>query len=306
MWLAVIAVATGLAGLLCAMLMGVTVIGVCRYGDGYSSFFYRFQTLDTLGKIKKMAGVYLGLLNKFVGEDVGFKHEGLVPKHKFFGLYIEHLLLFYWMVATILVLSFRPVEPPSEHTSSLLQAGAFFTLLSINVLSDSVSLLWTKRCIALLATPSSPVSIGSVLYILFQDVLVSVGLLFLVQLASNALYAFEIGRTDAILDYMLNWRTALAPYVLADQNFANWRIPGQLLITLFSAFIPTAFFYFICLCIVFLKLLHTALFFVFDVFNIDPARRKRRICNPLSYVGSLAGILSLALTSIKFVLDYVR
>jgi hypothetical protein len=306
MWLVVLAVVIGLGGFICALLLGVTVIGVCQYGDRYSRFLNRFQALDALGKIKEMAEIYLSLLNKFVGKDVGFKHEGLVPRHKFFGLYIEHLLLFYWMAATILVLTFRPVEPLSENTSSLLQAGAFFTLLSINVLGDSASLLWTKRCIALLATPSEPVSVRRLFWILFQDIIVAVGLLLFVQLVSNALYAVEIGRTNEILKYMLDWRTAFKQYVPADANFADWSIPGQLIITFFSAFIPTAFFYFVCLLIVFLKPVHAAISFIFGLFNIDLSKRRRQTCNQLSYAGTLASIFGLALVSIKFVFDNVR
>jgi len=305
MWLVTVAAALGAVGFVSAILMGVTLVGVCRYGDRYPRFFDRFRTLGALAKIREMAGIYLKILNAFVGREVGFKHEGLVPKNRFFGLYIEHLLLIYWFVGTILVLSFRPVEPFGEHTNSLLQAGEFFALLSINVLSDAASILWTKRCIALLATPAVPVSLGRLLIILLQDILVAVVLMFVVQLISNGLYAIQIGRTDAIFSYMFDWRTAFRLYAPVDPTFSNWRFPGQLVITC-STYIPSLFFYLICLVVLFLKPFHSLLSLILGLMNIDMPKRKRHNCNPVTYVSSLAGIFGFALFSVKFFLDAIR
>jgi hypothetical protein len=305
MWLITVAAALGVVGFVSAILMGVTVVGVCRYGDRYARFFTRFTALSMLAKIKEMAGIYLRILNAFVGREVGFKHEGLVPKNKFFGLYIEHLLLIYWFIGTILVLSFRPIEPVGEHTNSLLQAGAFFALLSINVLSDAASILWTKRCIALLATPAVPVSIGRLFVILLQDILVAVALMFVVQLISNGLYAIQIGRTDAIFSYMFDWRTAFRLYAPVDPTFSNWRFAGQLVITC-STYIPSLLFYLICLVILFLKPFHSLLSLILSLMNVDTTNRRRRNCNPVTYVSSLAGISGFALLSMKLLLDAIR
>ena len=164
----------GLAGFFSSMFMGVTVVGVCRYGARYRRFFERLKTLGTLATIREMARVYLAGLNGFLGPSVGFKQEGVLEKSKYLGPYVEHLLLFYWVSATVLVLSFRPVEPPVEPSSSLLLAAAFVVLLTINVASDAISLLWTKRCIALLSLPKNSLTFKRLLTVLAQDIAVAV------------------------------------------------------------------------------------------------------------------------------------
>src|ERR1700730_572668 len=123
--------AASLAFFFGSLFMGVNVVGVCRYGRRYRDFFDRLRPLGTLATIKEMARVYLKALNKFLGPMVGIKQDGVLEKSKYFGLYIEHLFLLYWVGATILVFSFRPVEPQSETTSSLQQAAAFAFLLTI-------------------------------------------------------------------------------------------------------------------------------------------------------------------------------
>ncbi len=305
MWL--VSLVAALIGFVSALLMGVTVVGVCRYGDRYPRFFERLKTLGALATIKEMARVYLKLINKFIGTNVGFKQEGVLPETKFFGLYLEHLLLIYWVIGTILVMSFRPVEPFGQNTNSLREAGAFFVLLSINVLSDAISLLWTKRCIALLAIPTVPVSLPRLLWILLQDILVAVALMFVVQFISNGLYAIQIGRPEQFMRYLLDPGTAFLLYAPVDPNFSHWRVPGQLFITC-STYLPSLLFYITCLIIVMLKPFYAALFALFDIFNIDVTRTRtrRRNCNQLNYLGSLAGIFAFAFVSIKFFLEAIR
>src|SRR5580704_17662222 len=132
---------TALLGFFGSLLMAVTIVGVCRFGERYRHFFERLKKLGTLDSVKEMSKVYFALLNKFIGEDVGIEQPGVVDKAKYLGLSIEHLLLIYWIGGTVLVLAFRPVEPTAETVDSLQQAGAFAILLTINILSDAASLL---------------------------------------------------------------------------------------------------------------------------------------------------------------------
>ncbi len=125
--------AASLAIFFSSMFMGVNVVGVCKYGRRYRDFFDRIRPLGTLATTKEIARLYLKGLNKFLGPTVGMKQEGVLEKSKYFGLYIEHLFLLYWVGATFLVFTFRPVEPQSETTSSVQQAAAFVFLLTINI-----------------------------------------------------------------------------------------------------------------------------------------------------------------------------
>jgi hypothetical protein len=217
--------ALALVGFFSALLMGVTVVGVCRYGDRYRSFFDGLNTLGALATIKEMSHIYFAILNKFLGPNVGFKQRGILKRSKYFGPYIEHLLLIYWFAATILVLSFRPVESSGQNSSSLLQAGAFITLLSINVLSDAISLLWTKRCIAILVQRNIPLTLKRLFKALSQDIAVAVILMVVAQFISNGLYAIQIGRPEEFITYMFDIRTAIKPYRPTDPGLSSFEFP---------------------------------------------------------------------------------
>jgi len=284
-----------LFGFLCSLFMGVTVVGVCRYGTRYRTFFDRLRTLGTLATIKEMARVYLKALNKFLGPTVGLKQEGVLQKSKFIGPYIEHLFLLYWMVATILVFSFRPVEPQSDTTSSMQQAAAVVCLLTINIVSDAISLIWTKRCIALLTMPGVPITLSRLLKILTQDIVVAVVLMVLVQLVSNALYAVQIGRTSEAFSYMFDVRTATKPYHITDPSFSHIYVPGQLVITC-STYIPSILFYLTCLIIVCLMPFYRLLVWLLSVFNLETGRDNPP-CSQLNFIGLLTGISAAAMAS---------
>ncbi|MGT2502312.1 hypothetical protein ACVOMS_18635 [Bradyrhizobium guangxiense] len=287
--------AIGLAGFVVSMFMGVTVVGVCRYGATYRRFFERLKTLGTLETIKEMAGVYLVVLNKFLGPKVGFKQQGVLEESKYLGPYIEHLLLLYWVSATILVLSFRPVEPSTESTSSVMQAAAFIVLLTINVVSDAISLLWTKRCIALLVVPREPVRLRRLITILTQDILVAFLLMIVVQFVSNGLYAVQIGRPSSALSYMFDAYTAFKPYHAVDPAFSNIEFPGQLVITC-TTYLPSLLFYFTCLLIICLLPFYNFLIWILGIFNLESARRATG-CTQVGFIGSLAGVGGLAVGS---------
>src|ERR1700734_4508000 len=109
----------GWVGLVSSLMMAITVVGFCRFGSSYQRFFDRLKRLGTLDTIKEMSRVSFAGLNGFLGKTVGIKQTDVVEKAKYFGLYIEHLLLAYWIGATILVLAFRPVEPAAESADSL-------------------------------------------------------------------------------------------------------------------------------------------------------------------------------------------
>jgi hypothetical protein len=285
----------GLVGFFSSMFMGVTVVGVCRYGTRYRRFFDRLRTLGTLATIKEMARVYLKALNKFLGSTVGLKQQGVLEKLKFIGPYIEHLFLLYWMGATILVFSFRPVEPQSDTTSSIQQAAAVVCLLTINIVSDAISLIWTKRCIALLAVPEVPLTFRKLIRVLAQDILVAAVLMVLVQLVSNGLYAVQIGRTSEAFSYMFDIRTAIKPYHATDPSFSDIHVPGQLVITC-STYIPSIFFYFTCLLIVCLMPFYRLLIWLLGIFNLETGRDIPP-CSQLNFIGLLAGIGGVAMAS---------
>jgi hypothetical protein len=285
----------GLVGFFSSMFMGVTVVGVCRYGTRYQEFFNLLKTLGTLASIKEMARIYLKILNKFLGPNVGFKQDGVLQKTKFFGMYIEHLLLLYWVSVTILVLAFRPAESPFETTNSFLLAAAFVMLLTINVASDAVSLLWTKRCIALLVIPSGSLTLKKLVVVLAQDILVAVILMVLVQLVSSGLYAVQIGRPGEFFKYMFDFRTALKPYVATDPNFSEFQFPGQLVITC-STYIPSFAFYLTCLAIVCLMPFYNFAIWVLGIFNVDQGMRSAK-CTQVGFIGSLVGVGGFAMGS---------
>jgi hypothetical protein len=286
-----------LVGFVCSLFMGITIVGVCRYGDRYRRFFDRLKKLGTLATIKEMSRVYLDLLNKFLGKDVGIRQAGVLVRAKYFGLYIEHLLLLYWIGGTILVLAFRPVEPSTPSASSLLQALAFVVLLTINIFSDAVSLLWTKRCIALLVIPDIPLTTRRLLVVLVQDISVAFALMIFVQLVSNGLYAVQIGHNREFFRYMLDWRTAIKEYHAIDPHFSRIEFPGQLVITC-TTYIPSLLFYLTCLTILCLIPFYRALMFVMEQFDlesaIDRTEYRGQSCSPLGYIGSLTGVLGFA------------
>lgn len=276
-----------------SMFMGVNVVGVCRYGTRYRDFFDRLRPLGTLATIKEMARVYLKALNKFLGPTVGMKQEGVLEKSKYFGLYIEHLFLLYWVGATVLVFTFRPVEPQSAATSSIQQAAAFAFLLTINIASDAFSLIWTKRCIARLVVPKTPLTLKELLNVLGQDILVAALLMVLVQLVSNGLYAVQIGRPAEFLSYMSDPRTALKPYHAIDSDFSAIEFPGQLIITC-TTYIPSLLFYLTCLLIVCLIPFYKLLIWLL---SFNPESRSDIPCSQFNFVTMLAGIGAVAMAS---------
>jgi len=283
-----ISIAVGALGVVAAILMLITVVGVCRFRKGYRRFFDRFRTLHVVPAIREVARIYLVLLNRFLGPDVGFRYEGGLTKTKIVGWYLEHLLLLYWIGGTILVLSFRPADPMSQTSSSLSQAAAFTILLLVNVVSDAVSLLWTKRCIGLLVSPVKDLRLPRALWILAQDILVAVGLMFAVQFVSNGLYAIQIGHSELFFDYMLNPYTALKPYAPVDPRFSYIRFPGQLIITC-TTYVPSLLFYFLCLLILALSPFARLAFWMLYIFRLD---RGTTGCTQLGFIGSIIAVLS--------------
>jgi hypothetical protein len=297
--------AIGLAGFFSSLLMGVTVVGVCRYGDRYHHFFERLRKLGALATIKEMSGVYFAVLNKFLGQDVGLKQPGVLDKPKYFGLYIEHLLLLYWIGSTILVLAFRPVEPMGKSADSLQQAAAFVTLLSINIFSDALSLLWTKRCIAILAgmVPNDPLTTRRLCMVLAQDVGVAIILMFMVQLVSNGLYAIQVGRPDEFYKDMFDITTAVKLYHPNNPRFSGMQFPGQLVITC-TTYLPSLLFYVTCLTILCLVPFYRLLFFIFSIFNLQSPKQVQdsngAACGQLEYIGALVGVFGFGLASLTF------
>ena len=295
----------GWVGFLSSLLMSITLIGVCRYGDRYHHLFEQLRKPGALAAVKVMSCVYFTALNKFLGQNVGFKQTGVVDKSKYFGLYIEHLLLLYWIGATILVLAFRPVEPMAKSADSLQQAAAFVTLLSINIFSDAVSLLWTKRCIAILAgkVPDDPLTTRRLFAVLAQDVGMAIILMFFVQLVSNGLYAIQIGRPEDFFKDMFDFMTAFKLYHPINPRFSEIQFWGQLVITC-TTYVPSLLFYVTCLIILCLIPFYRSLLFVFSLFNLEFSNPTEGAngpaCNQLGYLGSLAGVFGFGLTSLSF------
>ena len=296
----------GWVGLVSSLMMAITVVGFCRFGSSYQRFFDRLKRLGTLDTIKEMSRIYFSVLNSFLGKTVGIKQTGVVEKAKYFGLYIEHLLLVYWIGATILVLAFRPVEPAAESANSLEQAVAFVTLLSINILSDAASLLWTKRCMAIIAgmVPDDPLTTKRLIVVLAQDLGVAILLMLAVQLVSNGLYAVQIGRPDEFFKDMFDCMTAFKPYHPINPKFSGMHFPGQLVITL-STFVPSILFYLICLTILCLIPFYKALFFVLSIFNLKQTGESEAwngaACSQLGYIGSLASVFGIAIGSASLI-----
>jgi hypothetical protein len=292
----------GLAGFFGSLLMAVTIVGVCRFGDCYRGFFEQLKKLGALAAVKKMSQVYFDILNRFLGEDVGIRQPGVVEQAKYRGLYLEHLLLLYWIGATVLVLAFRPVEPETESVDSLQQAGAFLALLLINIFSDAVSLLWTKRCIAILAgmVPNDPLTTRRLFIVLAQDVGMAIILMFMVQLVSNGLYAVQIGRSNEFFKYMFDYMTAIKPYHPTNSRFSEFQIPGQLVITC-TTYAPALCFYATCLIILCLMPFYKILTFVLSLWDGQAANQvpaqPRESCSQVSFAALILGAIASAAAS---------
>jgi hypothetical protein len=290
-----------LLGFFASLLMAVTIVGVCRFGECYRRFFERLKKLGTLDSVKEMSNVYFAILNKFIGKDVGIKQPGVVEKAKYFGLYIEHLLLIYWIGATVLVLAFRPVEPTAETVDSLQQAGAFAILLTINILSDAASLLWTKRCIAILAgkVPNTSLTARRLFVVLAQDISFAAILMVAVQVISNGLYAFQIGRPHEFFKDMTDVWTALKPYHPYNSKFSWFQFPGQLVITC-TTYLPSLLFYVTCLvvwCLMpFYRILILALSICDPKAAIYEHGQPQESCNQVSFAGLVLGAIGSAAT----------
>jgi hypothetical protein len=291
-----------LLGFFSSILAVVTMVGVCRFGPRYRRFFERMKKLGKLARIKKMSQVYFVILNKFIGKDVGFKQSGVVKRAKYFGLYIEHLLLVYWIGATVLVLAFRPVEPMAETVDSIQQASAFATLLTINICSDAVSLLWTKRCIAILAgkVPKTPLTGKRLFFVLGQDIIVAAALMVVVQFISNGLYAFQIGRPEDFFKDMFSFMTAFKPYHPYNSRFSWFQFPGQLVITC-TTYLPSLLFYMICVFIWCQMWIYRILIGVLTFFDPETMKLTRgqplEICNQVSFAGLFLGAIASAAAS---------
>jgi hypothetical protein len=214
-----------------------------------------------------------------------------VEEQKLLGRYVEHLMLFYWFGATVLVLTFRPVETPGPSDSSILQALAFLALLSVNIFTDSWSILWTKRCVACLAVRSAPIFVSEVLKILAQDLVVAAALMVAAQIVSNGLYAVQIGRPTEFFHYMFDPATALKRYAPIDPNFSRFQFPGQLVITC-TTYLPSLFFYMLCVLVVCLKPIYFLSQKILEVLYLG--RRKDR-CSQTQYITLLIGVATFGL-----------
>jgi hypothetical protein len=288
---AVLEAATYSFWLLLAILMAITVVGTCRYSRSYGPFFDALQGARPVEAVEKISGVYLRILNRFLGPGVGLQQRGVVEEQKLLGRYVEHLMLFYWFGATVLVLTFRPVETPGPSDSSILQALAFLALLSVNIFTDSWSILWTKRCVACLAVRSAPISVSEVLKILAQDLVVAAALMVAAQIVSNGLYAVQIGRPTEFFHYMFDPATALKRYAPIDPNFSRFQFPGQLVITC-TTYLPSLFFYMLCVLVVCLKPIYFLSQKILEVLYLG--RRKDR-CSQTQYITLLIGVATFGL-----------
>lgn len=275
-------------GLFIMFLSFITLIGICHFGRAYRRFFNTLTRLDTLAFIKRSAALYLKVLNRFLGTDVGLKQQGVLKKSKYVGRYLERLLLLYWIGGTVLVLSFRPVDDFGQGVNSLAQAAAFVILLTFNVGSDAFSFLWTKRCIAMIAVPRRKLTVKTLFSALAQDIGVAVGLMLLVQLVSNGLYAIQIGRPDEIFRYVIDIRTAIKPYAPVDPRFGTWQIPGQLIITCTGAYIPTFLFYFLSIMILLLHPIYKLAIGALILCRVDPEKAR---CDQPGFLTALATIV---------------
>jgi hypothetical protein len=174
-----------------------------------------------------------------------------------------------------------------------MQAAAFIALISINVVSDAVSLIWTKRCIAMLVIPRAKLTVRRLLWVLTQDLSVAVFLMGVVQIISNALYAVQIGRPGEFWSYMKDWRTALKPYAAVDPSFSTIEFPGQLIITC-TTYFPALFFYFLCVLVLLLAPFYKVAILLLEFFKIDT---KNQSCSQLGFISSLLTIGGLAVGS---------
>lgn len=296
-----IALALGILGTGTAFLMVITIVGICKFATCYHAAFQRIGTLKPIAGAQQISTFYLAGLNKFLGSDVGLRQSGAVERTKLHGLYLEHLLLIYWIGATILVLSFRPVESLGHYANSLMEAAAFIVLLTINVLSDAVSLIWTKRCFTLIVSDKQRGGLSELTFfkILFQDLAVAVVLMFVVQLISNGLYAIQVRKPELFFVYMFDFRTAFRLYAPIDPGLSYIKFPGQLVITC-STYLPSLCFYIFSITIYALLVMYKLLMSILSFFNIDNAFS---CCSQQRFFAMLAGTGGFAATCMTLAIN---
>lgn len=221
-----------------------------RYVDFFESIAYsdsrKWMSLSVVPVYK--------LLCSFSGKNVGIRGE-FGDETRIIGYYIEHISLFYWMFSPLLVMAFHPKELGSFTPSSLDVSIAFLILMSVNIISDCGSLLWTKYNISRIVKREN----SSILYcvsVIVVDLIIASAFFLLTQFVSSCLYPVQVGFakiTDfsTMIEFGTSLETPFKLYVLgAGQGASSVPIEfwGQLIISA-SSYVPTFFLLLYCLLI---------------------------------------------------------
>ncbi|MBF0383920.1 MAG: hypothetical protein HQL69_23130 [Magnetococcales bacterium] len=274
----------------------VNLVGVCKYKDRYITFFEKVIGSSTGDIVKLLISFPYRFLVVFIGKDVGFAEELDKEKGKFAGFYIEHILLFYWILCPILVMAFKPAESIKAEPSSFYIAISFFILMTVNVMADCFSFLWTKRCFwKILNNSNRDLEISG---FLLSDFFVATSCFIVTQLISNALYSVQIGDHANWHQYIFNMSIPFKSYAPASSELAGFEFPGQLLISL-TSYIPTLLLVLFSLIILMLYPAYTALKSFYKMINLDI----HEDCKPVTTIAAFGTLLGVFLQALRQVAD---
>jgi hypothetical protein len=121
-----------------------------------------------------------------------------------------------------------------------------------------------------------------------------------VQIISNGLYAFQIGRPDDFFKDMFDYMTAVKLYHPYNSGFSWFQFPGQL-VTTCTTYLPSLLFYMICVSIWCLMWIYRILIGVLTFFDPETANltpgQPLEICNQVSFAGLFLGAIASAAAS---------
>ncbi|MFC1862108.1 hypothetical protein ACFLX6_02330, partial [Chloroflexota bacterium] len=155
-------------------------------------------------RIRKAYATPYWLINRFVGENIGFgKGNKWYSPKTWWGCYIEHLALLYWSIGTFVVVAFQPAEPRTETVNYLLWGIGIFIWLGVNIIMDCVSLLITKYSFGKIIGKET-VQFKTQIRWLFIDI-IAAGVCFLItQTVTNGIYSIQMGRPEHFFSYMFD------------------------------------------------------------------------------------------------------
>ena len=239
------------------MLIPIPIIlnlwGYCVGRENYSKAISNLADSRPKKTVHKIISTSLLCLKFFMGDHINscLKKSGdtralLLRYH---WRYIEHLLIFYFLIAVPMALLTKPIEVESISRNSIFVAFGMLIWIGINITFDALSLQFTKYSLNNIVNgPKTSTNISKWIFI---DVFVALSLFILTQLFVNGLYAVQIGKENLFFDYMFSFEVTLREYHFRSAE--NIKFPGHMIISL-STYLPTICIYIISLLLFILSI----------------------------------------------------